>query len=394
MNIMFLTPFGPSPERPDVIYHLRFLLLRHRVTLVCLYRNERELASFDDVVNRVHKFHPIRLPRARSIASCATRLLSRWPLYLAYYYNRHIRQVIQQIAMEERPDIIHIHTLRMAPYVLDLNAPLKVCNLQDVLTTRFRGYIRTVNRPLNWPLDLEEWIKLRFFEPYLLRQMNRIAVVSEAEACEARKIWPQATPHIIRPGIDPDYFAPFSDSERNESIVFLGRYSYRPNLEGALRAARRIFPLVKAKIPAARLILVGSDPPASLCALANKDGIEVTGWVDDVRPYLGRAALTLAPMIMGGGVKYKILQSLAMATPVVSNRLGVCGINLLPDKEVMVAESDDAMAEACLKLLSDPGSRRQMGQAGRASVLRQHDWKMIGESLDIFYQPERDSQFN
>jgi glycosyltransferase involved in cell wall biosynthesis len=386
MRVLFLTPFAPSPERPDATHHPRLLSRHHEVTLVLLYRHRAELASLDWTTRSLHRVCHLRLPAAASLLSCAARGFTHWPLYLAYYHTRALMQASRQVAAEERPDVVHAHTLRMAPYAAGVDAPLKVCNLQDVLTTRYYGYVRT-KPTLVWPLDFEEWIKLRRFEPALWRRMDRIGVVSEEEAADAGRVLPGIMPQVIRPGIDVEYFAPIAEGERGTSIVFLGRFSYRPNVDAAVRAAREIFPLVKRSVPSARLTLVGSDPPSPVRQLADCEGVEVTGRVEDVRPYLGRAALTLTPMTVGGGVKYKVLQSLAMATPVVTNSLGVAGTGLVPGREVIVAEENEALANACVDLLLDPEKQRRVAEAGRAVVIRRHAWDVIGESLETFHRP-------
>jgi len=386
MRILYLTPFPPSSERPDVLHHPRLLARRHEVTAVLLYRHDAELASLDAVRSVVSRVETLRLTRADSVLSCAARAFTPWPLYLAYYYNRRLLQAIRRIAAEVRPDVVHAYTLRMAPFAVRLRAPLTVCNLQDVLTTRYAGYARG-RRSATWPIDVEEWAKLRRYEPALWRRMDRIAVVSEEEAADVRGLAPDIDPAILRPGIDEAYFAPLPDAERTGSLVFLGRFSYRVNVEAAVRAARQVFPLVRRDVPDARLVIVGSDPPRAVRELASQPGIEVTGFVPDVRPYLGSAALSLSPMTAGGGVKYKVLQSLAMATPVVTNARGARGTGLEAGRDLLLGETDAAMAGACVTLLRDANLRRRMGESGRAVVIARNGWDAVGADLEAFHAP-------
>jgi polysaccharide biosynthesis protein PslH len=386
VRVLFLAPFPPSPERPDALHHPRLLARHHDVTVVACYTESGELAAIRRAAT-TQRIVPVHLPRVRALASCALRVATRWPLYLAYYYNAALLRAIRQVAREVRPDVVHAHTLRMAVYASRLEAACRVCNIQDVLTTRYAGYVRQRRPSPGWALDVEEWLKLRRFEPALWRRMDRVAVVSENEAVDAATVLPGFEADVIRPGVDPGYFAPLADSDRTETIVLLGRFSYRPNTESALRVAKEIFPRVRSRRPSVRLVLVGSDPPPALRRLAGVEGIEVTGYVPDVRPYLGRAALSICPMNVGGGVKYKILQSLAMATPVVTNALGARGTGLLPGEEVIVAEENEALADACLVLLDDAAARLRIGCGGRDAVLRRHAWDVVGESLETFHQP-------
>lgn len=385
MRILYLAPCPPSPERPDVLHHPRLLARRHEVNLVVLYRHEAELAWVDPVRSAGVRVTALRLTLADSVKSCAVRALTPWPLYLAYYFNRRLLEAIRHISRDVRPDVVHAYTLRMAPYARAVDAPARVCNIQDVLTTRYQGYVA---RPtIAWPLDAEERLKLGWFEPRLWRQMDRIGVVSEEEADDARALAPDITPHVIRPGIDPAYFTPYAESDRTRTLVFLGRFSYRPNVEAALRAARGVFPIVRRRLPGVRLVLAGSDPPRALRNLARDPDIQVTGRVEDVRPIVGRASVSLSPMTTGGGVKYKVLQSLALATPVVTNRLGARGTGLRDGRELLLAESDEAMAQACVELLDDPARRLALGSAGREAVATRHGWDAVAEALERFHRP-------
>ena len=385
VRILFLTPFIPSSERPDALHHLRVLSRDHEVTLVTLVTNDTELDELRHVRDWVQEIYPLKLSKVTSYKSCALRLITRWPLYLAYYFSPALAQDIRKIAREHTFDLVHAHTLRMAPYAQHLDSIPKVCNIQDVLTTRYRNYVKQGFASLSWLLDVEEWQKLKRFEPWLCAQMKIVGVVSEEEAQLLGNLTPDVLTHVVLPGIDPDHFAPFPDAERELSVAFLGRLSYRPNVEAALRIARRIFPRIRQQISKARLTIVGSDPPARVQALRAQEGITVTGRVPDIRPYLGRAMVSLCPMETGGGVKHKILQSMALATPVVTNTLGARGIGLTPGRDCLLAEDDECLAEACISLLSNPAQRKRIGNAGREHVIRRHSWDRIAESLETFH---------
>lgn len=386
MRILFLAPFVPSSERPDALHHIRLLSRQHEITLVALYTEDVELDDLEQVRNWAKEVRPLKLSKITSYKSCALRLFTRWPLYLAYFFSPALARQIHQIAQEHTYDLVHVHTLRMAPYAQYLDSIPRVCNIQDVLTARYRDYVRQGSVSLSRLLDVEEWQKLKRFEPWLCTQMKIIGVVSEEEAGLLDNLSPDILTHVVRLGIDPDYFAPFPDAERELSVSFLGRLSYRPNAEAALWIARCIFPRIRQRMPEARLIIVGSDPPARVQALHAQEGITVTGKVPDVRPYLGRATVSLCPMKTGGGVKYKILQSLAMATPVVTNALGATGIGLTPGQNVLLGEDDEPLAEACIDMLSNPTRRKLIGEAGRDHVIKRHSWDRVAESLEAFHE--------
>lgn len=385
MRILFLTPFIPSSERPDALHHLRLLSRRHEIVLVALYTDDAELDELEWVRNWTREVYLFKLPKVASYKNCALRLFTSWPLYLAYYFSPALAREIRKTAYGRTCDLVHAHTLRMAPYAQCLDSIPRVCNIQDVLTARYRNYVRQDSVSLSRLIDIEEWQKLRRFEPWLCTQMKIIGVVSEEEAQLLGSLTSEARTHVVRPGVDPEYFAPFPDIEREKTVVFLGRLSYRPNAEAALRVARRIFPRIRQRVPAARLIIVGSNPPARVQALHAQEGITVTGTVPDVRPCVGRAAVSLCPMTTGGGVKHKILQSMALGTPVVTNALGATGLSLTPGENVLLAEDAESLAEACVRLLMDPAQRKNIGDAGREYVIQRHSWDRIAESLETFH---------
>lgn len=385
MHILFLTPFIPSSERPDALHHLRLLSKGHEVTLVTLFTQEAELTGLELLRNWVREIYPLKLPKFESFKSCGLRLFTHWPLYLAYYFSPAIAQEISKIARERDFDLVHAHSLRMAPYALSLDSIPRVCNIQDVLTARYMRYVKQGSVSLSRILDMEEWLKLSRFEPWLCKQSKTIGVVSEEEGQLLKQVASDVRVHVVRPGVDPDYFAPLPDSEREKTIVFLGRLGYRPNAEAALRIANSIFPRIRQRIPEARLIIVGSDPPGRVWALRSREGITVTGRVPDVRPYLGRAAVSLCPVSIGGGVKIKILQSLAMATPVVTNTFGATGLGLTPGENFVLAEDDESLGEVCSELLSNPVHYKRVGNAGREHVIRRHSWDRIAESIEAFH---------
>lgn len=386
MRILFLTPFVPSSERPDALHHIRLLSRQHEITLVALYTDDSELGELEHIRKWAKEIYPLKLTEVMSYKSCVQRLFTSWPLYLAYFFSPALARQINQIAQGHTYDLVHAHTLRMAPYVQALGMIPRVCNIQDVLTTRYRDYVKQGSISLSRLLDVEEWQKLKRFEPRLCGQMKIVGVVSEEEAQLLGDLTPDVISHVVRPGVDHRYFAPFPDAKREQTIIFLGRLSYRPNVEAALRVAQSIFPRIRRRIPEARLIIVGSDPPAQVQGLRAQDGITITGWVSDVRPYLGRATVSLCPMKTGGGVKIKILQSLSLATPVVTNSIGAKGIGLKPGQNVLLAEDDEAFSEACVDMLSDPTRRKMIGDAGRDHVIKYHSWDRVAESLDAFYE--------
>jgi polysaccharide biosynthesis protein PslH len=191
---------------------------------------------------------------------------------------------------------------------------------------------------------------------------------------------------VIPNGIDVMEFAPVGGARQPGMILFSGLMSYYPNQQAMVWFLNAIFPLILRKIPNATLVIVGAAPPGWLTARGKSSQVEVTGLVSDVRPYLARASVVIAPLLIGGGTRVKILEALAMAKPVVATSVGAEGLELLDRESVLIADDVGSFAEQVIRLLSDPDLAETIAANGRKYVLQHFDWNRIGERLSRVLQ--------
>jgi len=191
---------------------------------------------------------------------------------------------------------------------------------------------------------------------------------------------------VLPNGVDLNYFKPRDDHPRDPAtLVLSGKMSYHANVSMALYLIREIMPVVWEARPDVRVLIVGKDPSRDIQALNAHPVISVTGTVEDIRPYLWKATLAVAPTTYGAGIQNKVLEAMACATPVVASPQAVSALEAVPGRDVMVAEEPQAFAEVILQLLADPTKSRQIGQAGRQYVERYHNWEHIAERLESIY---------
>jgi glycosyltransferase involved in cell wall biosynthesis len=157
---------------------------------------------------------------------------------------------------------------------------------------------------------------------------------------------------------------------------------FRPNVDAVTWFVRTVWPIIKQAKPQARFIIVGRRPAPVVEALKAIAGIEVTGRVPDARPYVHQSEVFVLPMRMGGGVRLKLLEALAMGKAVVTTSFGADGVPLMPEREALFADDPAEFARTCLALLDDAGLRRRLAQAGRAFVMANFDWRTIAPQLD------------
>src|SRR4051812_8740731 len=183
---------------------------------------------------------------------------------------------------------------------------------------------------------------------------------------------------VVPNGIDLAEFAPSTRGPGPDTILFSGLMSYFPNQQAVRWFLRDVFPTVLRRRPGARLIVAGADPPRWLTALAGPN-LEVTGRVPDIRPFVARAAVVVAPLLIGGGTRVKILEALAMARPIVSTSLGAEGLDLASGESALLADDAAGFADAVVAVLGDPQLAERLGCCGLLHVTTCFDWNRIGE---------------
>jgi glycosyltransferase involved in cell wall biosynthesis len=191
---------------------------------------------------------------------------------------------------------------------------------------------------------------------------------------------------VIPNGVDPHFFEPTSVARDASRIVFTGTMNYPPNIVAARFLARRVFPRVRAVQPNAHLVIVGRDPDPDVVALAALDGVEVTGEVSDIRPWLRGSRVFVCPMLSGTGIKNKLLEAMASELPCVATPLALQGLAVRRGVQVLVGESEDELAGHIVKVLTDDPLAQRLGRAARAYVRATHSWRSFAQAHETVYR--------
>jgi polysaccharide biosynthesis protein PslH len=188
---------------------------------------------------------------------------------------------------------------------------------------------------------------------------------------------------VVDNGIDRNYFEAVQPDPDPATILFLGSFDWRPNLDAVGLLLDRIFPTVRVAEPAARLLLVGRRPPQALVRrIADIPGVELHGDVADVRPFLATSGIMVVPLRIGGGSRLKILEATACGLPVISTRVGAEGLELVPGEHYLAADEPEVMSEALVSWIRDPRPARAMADRTRAFVFERYDWNKLAERLE------------
>jgi glycosyltransferase involved in cell wall biosynthesis len=241
-------------------------------------------------------------------------------------------------------------------------------------------------------LDLE---RTRRFEGTLTNRFAEVAVTSEADRQALVKLGSEADCiKVVSNGVDLDYFKPQSVPREPLRLVFTGKMSYHANVAAVEDLVHKIMPLVWNKQPQAQLYIVGKDPTEAVKALAQIPNVVVTGSVPDMRPYLASAAVALSTVRYGVGVQNKVLEAMAMATPVVCSPQANSALQTRIGEDILVGDSSEAIANHILDLLDSPEKRALIGAAGRKYVETYQTWDRSVSILENMYAEVRNGWHN
>jgi polysaccharide biosynthesis protein PslH len=387
-RVLVLSPAMPWPTwgMGTRIYQLvRHLALDHEVTVL----------SYDDmgeeaVVAHLRDFcRDVRVVPALSPGSLTRRARQvRWAASPTSFRFRELYSVQMQAAIDsllaEQPfDIVQIESSKMTCFGLRTDAPvvLDEHNIEYELLARLgQGERSALRRADN---RLEE-LKVRRFERTLWGRVDGVAVTSEREELIVRQYAPGTPTTTVPNCVDLEYFSPAPGEVEDGQLVFTGLLTYRPNLDAAFYLVDDLLPRIRARHRGVTLTIVGSGRESDLDAL-RRPGVTVTGWVDDVRPYVRRASVVVVPLRIGAGTRLKVVEGLAMAKPMVSTTIGCEGINVHAGEHLLVADTSDDFADAVALLLRDRALGSRLGAAGQRLASDHYSWEGAVSELSRLY---------
>jgi glycosyltransferase involved in cell wall biosynthesis len=270
-------------------------------------------------------------------------------------------------------------------------AALEIPTLLDVCDCRTMFYERRLERGA---LSLKEQVRtrqllhrFRAFESFMLERYPMSTVVSPLDRDCLQRLKPGCRVELIPNGVDLEMFKPVAGVEEIPgNLILFGNMDFLPNYDAAIHFAQDILPLVRRTHPEVTFTVVGTNPLPEVIALGGIDGVEVTGRVEDLKPWIQRAAMLVAPMRFGAGIKNKVLEAMAVEKPVVTNSTGVEAMQPEVSELLCLADSPADFAAAVCALLDDKSRRRELGTKGREVMARLHSWDTATEAYERLFQ--------
>lgn len=372
----------------------------HRITILC-HRNADavEAERAEEVFHRLG-IETIVVDRAvpeksgsKFYARLAGNLLSQLPYSVATHTSPQLIEAVRKFASQQPVDVWHCEWTPYAQVLRQaLGKQLKKCPwivmAHNVESLIWKRYTETEEHAMKRWYIRHQWKKFEKFERWAFANATWSVAVSDEDASLIQNEFSGSEQiEVVDNGVDTQFFQPMRDVERQpRQLLFLGSLDWRPNQDGVKLLLERIFPEVRAKIPDAKLQIVGRNPPDWMQEAAKSPGVQVHGNVPDVRPYLANCSVMVVPLRVGGGSRLKILEALATATPVVSTQVGAEGLRIHDSEHLSVVTDDNQFAAKVIENLREPDRFLDYAEEGRRLVVREYDWASLAEKLEEVWQ--------
>lgn len=390
MRILFVTPYIPSLIRVRSYNLIRALTdLGHHVHLVALRPPEDRFASVDALRKICAQVDVFPLSRVRTLWNAVAALPSSLSLQAAYSHHPRAEQHLRRLAATGQFDILHIEHLRGAVLADRLNGIPRVWDSVDSIAYLFEQASRMAPRLTQRLMARLDLGRTRRFEARAPHRFDRTVVTSPIDVQALLTLAGDGMGErivLLPNGVNLDYFRPVEGHlPEPATILFSGKMSYHANSAAALYLAREIMPQIWQRRPDTRLLVVGKDPSPTLRALGHDPRVDVTGYVDDVRPYFRRATAAISPLLYGAGIQNKVLEAMASGVPVITAPQVSRALQAEAGHDLLIANGTDQFVSQALDLISDPIRRKSVAVAGRKYVERWHNWREIAQKLVAVY---------
>jgi len=388
-KILIISPYLPSFDeggRMRLFYSIKYLSEFLDVHLISLIYSEDEKKNIDIIKNfckEIYLIHKKHIDRKRDLFSKLYRLFFLPPDLITKRFCKEMKAKVDELVKINNYDLIqclHQYTFQYVPENINIPIILDEHNIESEIFKRAFQYTQQENvlhiSKYKFRNKLE-LLKLRRYEENTWSKVNYIITVSEIDKNILLSRYKHPDITVIPNGVDTEYFKPY-ETEEKEEIVFTGTFSHQPNLDAFLYFVREIFPIVKKEIKEIKFIAAGKNLPDNIKKqFENRDDIIITGYVQDIRPFIAQARLFVVPIRIGSGTRLKILQAMAMKKCVISTAIGCEGIEVENNKNIIIRNTPEEFANAIIEYYSNQNKLKQIAASGYYLVKEKYEWKNI-----------------
>ncbi len=376
---------------------IKHLSRRIEITLLCFRQVTGEAKGFTSLEQYCEVIQTVDIPTSQSLPYKTLRavrntfspqnLLSKNRCFLTPYYSAEMHRKFECMLNQKRFDLIHTD-----PTIAYLSRHTKLPKIAHVYDCSSRAYYerykntqQSISKSLRWLI----YLKVKRDESMICKSFDAIVVVTQYEKEAINSLFPGADVRVIPNGVDCEYFKPWDEEEKSPSVVFVGGMSHPPNVEAVLYFYKYIYGHIKKEVPGVRFYIVGREPAKEVQQLTSDETVIVTGYVEDVRPYLAKSSVAVAPMISGSGMKNKILEAMGMGKAVIATSIGAMGIDVTPGKNIIMADEPMVFAQRVTELLSNEQLRRVIAHNARKHAETQCSWEKTADRFSELFEEKQ-----
>ncbi len=316
-------------------------------------------------------------------AELAANLVSPLPYFMKKYKSARMRSEIERLVAGDRFDVLVCDFLQPSVNVPPRLAVPAVLFQHNVEAMIWKRHYEVQTNPVKKTYLYGQWRKSHAYERAACRRFDHVVAVSQEDRETMERAYGLKSVSDVPTGVDTEFFRPRGTEARApHNLVFTGSMDWLPNEDAIQFFTKEIMPLVRERVPDATLTVVGRNPYQSLVELGRRDSsVVVTGRVEDVRPYMERAAAYIVPIRIGGGTRLKIYEAMAMEKPIISTTVGAEGLPLADGRELLLADTAQTFAEAVVRVLTDEARARELGARAAEAVRARFSWDKVSEAF-------------
>jgi polysaccharide biosynthesis protein PslH len=359
---------------------LKQLKRDHFITYLTLCGLDEAPESFDQAEEYCHRLVTIKHRAANKFSAgfyyeLGLNLGSPLPYAIQRYRSAAMQEAIERDLQRFDYDVVVCDFLTPSvnlPAHIPAPTVLFQHNVEAIIWER---HFHNETNKLKKAFFFNQWRKMHNYERKVCQRFDSVVAVSDVDRDTMQKEFGIERVYDIPTGVDTNYFEPLQKSPHPYELVFTGSMDWMPNEDAILYFSEEILPHIADKVPEVTLNVVGRNPTTRLAALAQANPrINITGRVDDVRPYIDTAAAYIVPIRVGGGTRLKIYEAMAMAKPVISTAIGAEGLAIRNGEDLLIADAPQAFAQAVVAVLQEKAFAERLGQTAREVVCEQFGW--------------------
>jgi polysaccharide biosynthesis protein PslH len=381
-KILVVATRFPFPlEKGDklrLFHQLKMMHLHFEIYLVALSTSKIEDAHLEEVQQYCASIHIIYYNKSSAIIRSCFLFFNGLPMQVNMFNTQALKQKINVIAKTFQPHIIYAQLARTAELVKHLQ-PL-VLDFQDAFSA---NYARASNKSKGlWKfLYGLEAKRMRLYEQNILPQIAAATIISNTDKARINsdKI------HVVKNGIDTDFFTPQNNNNKKYDIVFVGNLGYQPNAHAAQFLAKEILPLLLKAKPKIKILIAGAAPSKNILVLQNEN-VTVQAWLQDIRQAYDNGKIFVAPLFSGAGMQNKILEAMAMQVPCITTQLVADGLDVKNLQQILIANSAQEFCDTIIKLLNGSIDSSMITTNATKFIADNYTWQGNTQSLISLFQ--------